>query len=357
ALIQRQETLSGGEISAGRNLSIVANGKADAGKAEAGQGDITLRGATVTAKGDVSLIASRDVQVQDLQTEHGRYEETYSKKSGFLSKKSTLTVQEGASSLSEGSVVTGNAIYVQAGRDIGVQGSHLVGQADVGLIAGRDIAIRAGTDTASAMTHTETKKSGLFSGGGFGITLGKQSTTTDHRNESQRAAASSVQSQGGNVALVAGNRYEQEGSAVLAKGDVSIVGKTVDIHESRELERDLFETRAKQSGLTVSVGSPLIDFGMTAGRVGRAIGRTSDARTQALGVAAIGLNAYNNAKDLGNAGQALLNGDPLAGASFNISLGSSQSRSTSAYQVDSAAGSAVRADGNVHITATDGDLR
>ncbi|GKS87092.1 hypothetical protein AVMA1855_23090 [Acidovorax sp. SUPP1855] len=166
-----------------------------------------------------------------------------------------------------------------------------------------------------------------------------------------------MQAQGGNVALVAGNRYEQEGSAVLAKGDVNIVGRAVDIHESRELERDLFETRAKQSGLTVSVGSPLIDFGMTAGRVGRAIGRTSDARTQALGVAAIGLNAYNNAKDLGNAGQALLNGDPLAGASFNISLGSSTSRSTSAYQVDSGAGSAVRADGNVHITATDGDLR
>ncbi|MDA8444111.1 hemagglutinin repeat-containing protein, partial [Paracidovorax valerianellae] len=66
ALIQSQETLSGGEISAGRNLSIVANGKA-----EEAQGDITLRAATVTAKGDVSLIASRDVQVQDLQTEHG----------------------------------------------------------------------------------------------------------------------------------------------------------------------------------------------------------------------------------------------------------------------------------------------
>ncbi|WCM88094.1 hemagglutinin repeat-containing protein [Acidovorax sp. NCPPB 3576] len=180
-------------------------------------------------------------------------------------------------------------------------------------------------------------------------------TATDHRNESQRAAASSVQAQGGNVALVASNRYEQEGSAVLAKGDVSIVGKTVDIHESRELERDLFETRAKQSGLTVSVGSPLIDFGMTAGRVGRAIGRTSDARTQALGVAAIGLNAYNNAKDLGNAGQALLNGDPLAGASVSVSI--SLGSSTSAYQVDSAAGSAVRADGNVHIPATDGDLR
>ncbi|GKS87096.1 hypothetical protein AVMA1855_23110 [Acidovorax sp. SUPP1855] len=357
ALIQRQETLSGGEISAGRNLSIVANGKADAGKAEAGQGDITLRGATVTAKGDVSLIASRDVQVQDLQTEHGRYEETYSKKSGFLSKKSTLTVQEGASLLSEGSVVTGNAIYVQAGRDIGVQGSHLVGQADVGLIAGRDIAIRAGTDTASAMTHTETKKSGLFSGGGFGITLGKQSTTTDHRNESQRAAASSVQSQGGNVALVAGNRYEQEGSAVLAKGDVSIVGRAVDIHESRELERDLFETRAKQSGLTVTISNPVVSAvqgAQTVTRIAGAMGKTSDTRMQALGLAAAGMAA---SETYGQVSELIKDPGKAGSVGFNISVGSSQSRSTNAYQVDSAAGSQIKADGNVRITATQGDLR
>lgn len=357
ALSQSQQTLAGGEVSAGRNLSIIANGKDAAGNADTNKGDLTLRGATVTAKGDVSLIASRDIQIQDQQTEHTRFEETYSQRSGFLSKKSTHTIEQGASSLSEGSVVTGNAIYVQAGRDIAVQGSHLVGQSDVGLVAGRDIAIRAGVDSAAATSHTENKKSGLFSGGGFGITLGKQSTTTDHSNESQRAVASSVQSQGGNVALVAGNRYEQEGSVVLAKGDVSIVGKSVDIREARELERDKFETRAKQSGLTVSIGSPIIDLANTAGNVGRAIGRSSDTRTQALGIAAIGLNVYNNAQNLSNAGQALLNGDPTAGASVNISLGSSQSRSTSAYQVDSAAGSQIKADGNVNITATQADLR
>ncbi|SDE58360.1 Haemagluttinin repeat-containing protein, partial [Paracidovorax valerianellae] len=220
-----------------------------------------------------------------------------------------------------------------------------------------DISIRAGTDSAAATTHTETKKSGLFSGGGFGITLGKQSTTTDHSNESQRAAASSVQSQGGNVAMVAGNRYEQEGSAVLAKGDVSIVGKTVDIHEARELERDKFETRAQQSGLTVTISNPVVSAvqgAQTVTRIAGAMGKTSDTRMQALGLAAAGMAA---SETYGQVGELIKDPGKAGSVGFNISLGSSQSRSTNAYQVDSAAGSQIKADGNVRITATQGDLR
>src|SRR2546427_1154039 len=46
----------------------------------------------------------------------------------------------------------------------------------------------------------------LFSGGGFGITLGSKSVTIDRSNESVRAAGSSVQAQGGNASIVAGNQ-------------------------------------------------------------------------------------------------------------------------------------------------------
>lgn len=351
ALFQRSESLSGGEIEAGRNLSIVANGKADAGK-----GDITLKGATVTAKGDASLIASRDVNLQDKQTEHGRFEETYSKKSGFLSKKSTHTVEEGASSLSEGSVLSANNIYLQAGRDISVTGSHVVGQGDVGLVAGRDVQLLAGQDSAAATSHSQTKKSGLFSGGGFGITLGSKSVTIDRSNESVRAAGSSVQAQGGNASIVAGNQYRQTGSAVLAQGDVNIVGKSVEINEARELERDKFEMRAKQSGLSVSISNPVVNVvqgGETVARIAGATGNTSDARMQALGAAAAGMAAYET---YGKASQLIADPSSATSVGISLSLGKSSSRSTSEYQVNSAVGSLVKADGNVSITATQGDV-
>src|SRR5256885_9273199 len=93
-----------------------------------------------------------------------------------------------SSSLSEGSVLGANNIYLQAGRDISVTGSHVVGQGDVGLVAGRDVQLLAGQDSAAATSHSETKKSGLFSGGGFRITLGSKSVTIDRSNESVRAA-------------------------------------------------------------------------------------------------------------------------------------------------------------------------
>ncbi|WCM88099.1 hemagglutinin repeat-containing protein [Acidovorax sp. NCPPB 3576] len=188
-------------------------------------------------------------------------------------------------------------------------------------------------------------------------TVSVAGTATDHHNESQRAAASSVQSQGGNVAMVAGNRYEQEGSAVLAKGDVSIVGKTVDIHESRELERDLFETRAKQSGLTLTISNPVVSAvqgAQTVTRIAGAMGKTSDTRMQALGLAAAGMAA---SETYGQVSELLKDPGKAGSVGFNISVGSSQSRSTNAYQVDSAAGSQIKADGNVRITATQGDLR
>ncbi|WP_373784934.1 hemagglutinin repeat-containing protein [Delftia acidovorans] len=265
-------------------------------------------------------------------------------------------MEEGASSLSEGSVLGANNIYLQAGRDISVTGSHVVGQGDVGLVAGRDVQLLAGQDSAAATSHSETKKSGLFSGGGFGITLGSKSVTIDRSNESVRAAGSSVQAQGGNASIVAGNQYRQTGSAVLAQGDVNIVGKSVEINEARELERDKFEMRAKQSGLSVSISNPVVNVvqgGETVARIAGATGKTSDARMQALGAAAAGMAAYET---YGKASQLIADPSSATSVGISLSLGKSSSRSTSEYQVNSAVGSLVKADGNVSITATQGDV-
>src|SRR3989442_336845 len=215
---------------------------------------------------------------------------------------------------------------------------------------------RSGQDSAAATSHSETKKSGLFSGGGFGITLGSKSVTIDRSNESVRAAGSSVQAQGGNASIVAGNQYRQTGSAVLAQGDVNIVGKSVEINEARELERDKFEMRAKQSGLSVSISNPVVNVvqgGETVARIAGATGKTSDARMQALRAAASGMAAYET---YGKASQLIADPSSATSVGISLSLGKSSSRSTSEYQVNSAVGSLVKADGNVSITATQGDV-
>ncbi|WP_395026499.1 hemagglutinin repeat-containing protein, partial [Comamonas odontotermitis] len=386
-LAQSNETLKGGEITADGGITLIANGtpvpkpanprsgtgtpddpvavkptEISSGK---GPGNITLQGATVTAKGNTALIASGDVNLLDVQTEHDRYEESYSKSSGFLSSKRTTTVDTGHASLSEGTVVSGDKVYVQAGQDINLRGSHVVGQESATLVAEGNVSILAGQDVASAESFKETKKSGIFGSGGLGFTIGSSTTSTTHTNDSTRAAASSVQAQGGkegenkkgDVTIVAGGHYQQTGSAVLAAGDINVVGKTVSIDEAREIEKEKFEMRAKQSGLTVSISSPIVSAAQTAQSLGNAIGKTSDGRTQALGLAAGGLYAYNNAGSVQQDATQLMNGEMPTNIGINVSLGTSQSHSTSTYQQNTGAGSAVHADGNVHITATEGDLK
>ena len=389
-LAQTDESISGGEITAGGGITMVANGtpvpreRVASGTPDdpiakrptvvnVGPGNITLEGATVTAKGDTALVASGNINLLDMQTEHGRYEETYKKSSGLLSSKRTTTVDTGHASISEGSIVAGDKVYMQAGQDINLRGSHVVGQEAATLVAEGNVNLLAGQDTASATSHKQVKKSGVFGGGGLGITIGSSSTTTDRSNESTRAAASSVQAQGGekgegkqgNVTIIAGGHYQQTGSAVLAAGDVNIVAKTTTVDEAREIEKEKFEMRAKQSGLTVSISSPVVGAVQTATNLGTAVGRSSDGRTQALGLAAGGLYAYNNlGKDANGNDTALTSdinnitdGKLPSSIGINVGLGRSESHATSQSEQNTAAGSVVHADGNVNITATQGDIQ
>lgn len=374
-LAQGNETLKGAEIIAGGNITLNANGtpvpkNAGTGTSEdpiaskptlarpgSGAGNITLEGATVVANGDTTLVAKGDVNVLDIQTEHSSYAESYSKSSGFLSKKSTHTIDDAHSSISEGSIVKGSTVNIGAVQDINVIGSHVVGDQGVNMVAGNDINIVAGQDAAQASSHKETKKSGLFGSGGFGITLGSSKVTTDHENESIRAASSSVQSSEGSVAINAGNHYQQTGSAVLAKENIDISAKSVDITEARELERDKFDMRAKQSGLTLAFSNPVLDVVQSAQNtagLADATGKTSNTRAQAMGAVSTGLAAYDTATQA-----AALAANPSAAASvgINLSIGSSSSHSSSNYLENTASGSKVHADGNVSITATEGDLR
>ncbi|MFE1572848.1 hemagglutinin repeat-containing protein [Comamonas odontotermitis] len=373
-LAQSNETLKGGEITADGGITLIANGtpvpkpanprtgtgtpddpvavkptEISSGK---GSGNITLQGATVTAKGNTALIASGDVNLLDVQTGHDRYEESYSKSSGFLSSKRTTTVDTGHSSLSEGSVVQGKDVTINAGQNINLRGSHVVATGDIGLLAGGDINVLAGKNTAQGESFSETKKSGLFSNGLFSWTLGSSTVSSTHNTTSEVAAASSLQAMGGSVNVVAGGHYQQTGSAVLAEKDVSILAKSVDITEAREIEKDKFETRAKQSGLTLSISSPIISAIQTGTALGNAMGKTSDARALALGAATTGLYAYNNAQAIGQSAQALTDGNPAAGLNISLTLGSSQSQSTQNQEKYLAAGSTVHGNGNVTIKAT-----
>ncbi|MGA3944378.1 hemagglutinin repeat-containing protein, partial [Ralstonia nicotianae] len=179
------------------------------------------------------------------------------------------------------------------------------------------------------------------------FTIGTQQQSQDNQDARTTAAASTVGSTNGNVAIGAGNHYQQVGSNVVApQGDITIQAKKVDILEAQETSHSTQETQFKQSGLTVAVTAPVIAAIQTAQQMGRAAGQTSDGRMKVLAGATTAL-AGKNAADAVAA-------DPKSGGgvSISITVGGSKSQSKTTQDATQAAGSQVAAGGNVSIQAT-----
>ena len=85
-------------------------------------------------------------------------------------------------------------------------------------------------------------------------------------------------------------------------GSIDIGAKTLDIVEARETRSSIFESKAKQSGLSIAITSPIITAVQTAQQMSQAAGDTKDSRMQVLAAASSALSA-KNAIDAIKAGQ------------------------------------------------------
>ncbi|XAQ44640.1 hemagglutinin repeat-containing protein [Ralstonia solanacearum] len=311
--------------------------------------DLNARGASVTSEqGALVATAGNNVNLGAAQTTR-EVDEAHQFKgsSSWFSKKTITTRNTLSETTTQGTTFSGNTTYVQAGNDINVKGSNVVSTDGTTLIAKHDVNIDAATNSTTERHFREEKKSGLFSSGGIGFTIGTQQQSQDNQDARTTAAASTVGSTNGNVAIGAGNHYQQVGSNVVApQGDITIQAKKVDILEAQETTHSTQETQFKQSGLTVAVTAPVIAAIQTAQQMGRAAGQTSDGRMKVLAGATTAL-AGKNAADAVAA-------DPKSGGgvSISITVGGSKSQSKTTQDATQAAGSQVAAGGNVSIQAT-----
>ncbi|MHC6053877.1 two-partner secretion domain-containing protein [Ralstonia solanacearum] len=311
--------------------------------------DLNARGASVTSEqGALVATAGNNVNLSTAQTTRDVDEaHQFKGSSSWFSKKTITTRNTLSETTTQGTTFSGNTTYVQAGNDINVKGSNVVSTEGTTLIAKHDVNIEAATDSSTERHLREEKKSGLFSSGGIGFTIGTQQQSQDNQDARTTAAASTVGSTNGNVAIGAGNHYQQVGSNVVApQGDITIQAKKVDILEAQETTHSTQETQFKQSGLTVAVTAPVIAAIQTAQQMGRAAGQTSDGRMKVLAGATTALAGKNAADAVAS--------DPKSGGgvSISITVGGSKSQSKTTQDTSTAAGSKVAAGGNVSIQAT-----
>lgn len=358
-------TETGSHVQAQGNLTL------QAGK------DINARAATVQAGGALNAAAGRDINL-DVGRRTDIVDEAHVHTSKKTFSRSTVATRDSVDrEASIGTSFSGGTVAMQAGRDINIKGSSVVSDSGTVLAAKNDVNIEAAVDTTREEHLRAEKKSGLFSGGGIGVTLGSRKQSTDTDTQATTAAASTVGAVQGDVVIRADNRYTQAGSDVLAPGgDVDILAKDVKITEAREAGTVRTEQKFSQSGLTVSLSSPVIDALQTVGQMAGAAGKTGDTRMQALAAAGGAMAAKQGAQAL-EAGQGVDYGgkssqilgkdaqgnvtsrdataaDKAGGINLSISLGSASSQSVRTSASDSARGSSVAAGGDVSIRATGG---
>ncbi|KPW79952.1 filamentous hemagglutinin N-terminal domain-containing protein, partial [Pseudomonas cannabina] len=266
----------------------------EVGSTVQGQGDVRLsagqdlnaRGASVTSQqGAIIADAGRDVNLTAAQnTQFADEAHKFKGKNGLFSSKTTTTRDTVNQTQAQGSTLSAEQTYVQAGRDINVSGSNVVSTNQTVLAADNNINIEAATESSSERHDKSVKKSGLFSGGGIAVTLGTQQQSVKDLTTRQTAAASTVGSTKGDVLISAGGQYRQVGSNVNAPyGDVSIRASEVNILEARNLSSQQQEQRFKQSGVSLTLTNPVVSAVQTAQRMKVASDRTDDKRMKTLG--------------------------------------------------------------------------
>ncbi|CAB3913720.1 hypothetical protein LMG26846_05154 [Achromobacter insuavis] len=345
----RRSEQAGTTIAAGGNLALVA-----------GQ-DVIARAADVTAGKQLAVDAGRDIQITAGERTLYAYTESHHKERGFLRSKSTHKIQSVDQILAQAATFTGDTAVLSAGRGLSVAGSNVGAQRDLLIVGKRDVNILPGENSSDRYDYKMVRKSGLGAMGGLSYGTRRQTDSLDGRKTFH--TASTVGSVEGDTLIRAGQSLNVVGSNVLARqGDVTLIGKKVNIGAAQDTGREREFHEIKQSGLTLTVSNPIVSALQTGARMAEASGKTDNAVMKGLAGATAGLaavNAYDAVRTASKAADAAELAKPgssnpidkAGGVSIKLSLGASKSSSTTDRSTVTAFASTVAAGRDLTIIA------
>ncbi len=340
---QQTQTQQSTALTAGTGLSL-----------QAGQ-DIRVQGSSLQAGGALTALAGRDLSLLSAtERQHDFFEETTVKKKAF-SKTVTHTVRDTEQSTEKGTLLSAGSVSLLAGRDIGVTGSAVAADGDLTLAAGRDLTTSAGTETYRQFEEVSRKKSGIFSGGGLGFTIGSTSLrqTLDAAGVTQSQSVSTLGSTGGTVRLSAGQQVSLTATDVMAARDIQVTGERVTLDPGHDQHSQTQRLEQKTAGLTVAL-SGVVGAAINAGVQAVQAARTqSDSRLRALEgmkAALSGYQAYQGTQlDTNNLGASSFVG-------ISVSLGSQRAASSQTHEQWQSFASTLNAGHDISVVAREGDI-
>ena len=306
--------------------------------------DISIKAADIRSEGMTAVEAGRNLTVEngkeitDLE-EHHRHKER-----SLLSSTTTTTHDEVHAVKAQKSIIEGNTVSLQGGKDISLTGSAAASTKETALSAGRNISIHAAEETDKEIHKKQVKKSGLI-GSGLGFTIGSEKKKDAYDTEETMQAGSTVGSIKGNVTITAGQTASVSASDIIAGKDTLITGRNVDIESKDNTYRGKEEHEYKKSGLTASLGGTVMNAARSMTAPMKRAGEVKDSRLKAL-------YAYEAGKNLKQASDTFHSvKDVKKGLALTVGVGSMKSESHSLRTGTEAASSTLAAGGNVSVTA------
>ena len=279
--------------------------------------DISIKAADIRSEGMTAVKAGRNLTVEngkeitDLE-EHHRHKER-----SLLSSTTTTTHDEVHAVKAQKSIIEGNTVSIEGGKDISLTGSAVASTKETALSAGRNISIHAAEETDKEIHKKQVKKSGLI-GSGLGFTIGSEKKKDSYDTEETMQAGSTVGSVKGNVTIHAGQTASVRASDIIAGKDTLITGRNVDIESKDNIYRGKEEHEYKKSGLTVSLGGAAVNAARTVAAPVKRAGEVGDGRLKALYALQAGMNVRDIQKNQKT--DKAINKNNAVG--INISLGS-----------------------------------
>lgn len=341
----------GTSLVAGDNLSLSAGN------------DVVVSASRASAGKEAYLYAGNDLALNAAQdSDYSYYRKTKTSK-GLLSSSQKTRIDSSNQISQQGSSISADTVVARAGRDIGTTASDVVSTNATSLIAGRNVVIDGATDTFEQSHSSSTKKSGLMSSGGIGVTLGSSSNQNTFTSSIETTRASNIGSVLGSVDIQAGKDLTIRGSDVVAGKDISLVGQNVSILASENNNRSEQTSKSKTSGLTLALSGTVGSAVDSAYKTAKQAKSEDDGRLSALqGVKAglTGVQAWQAAQQ--NGGMNGANAGQFVGIA--ISLGSQKSSSKQTQEQTANQGSSLTSGNNLSIVAAgngtpgaDGDIR
>ncbi|XTZ37861.1 hemagglutinin repeat-containing protein [Salmonella enterica] len=256
-------TLSASDVSAGKNAQLSAgndlnlNAQQTSHNSRNGNSEThstDLDRATVSAGGDLTLAAGRDITAQaaglaaeeSLGLQAGRdvnlLAEATTQGNSEKAKKKTVINEQVRQQGTE--LASGADTVIIAGRDMNAEAASVTAKGDIGVQAGRDITLTTATESDYHYQEQVKTKSGFLS---------KTKTHTISEQSATREFGTLLS--GDNVTLSSGNDLLVKGSAVAGDGDVALnAGHNVSVEAATNTDSNWQFKEKKKSGLMSSGG-------------------------------------------------------------------------------------------------------